>query len=449
MDNNAPTQFLHAFSGILNGLRLYPPQHPAILTLHKTLWDSLQNLLMQCQQKITFGVIDETLFIGNQLYTDGTPAAETLAKQLEQLQIEGIEITTGLQHEQLRDFIELFNQGKLRGQTFDETLNQKGISNIRHIQRDGGDSAGNMARKTYDHAKNIIQEVSRDVRNGQVPRTEQVVTSVDKMVRQIVKTPYAMLALNMIKDYDDYTYAHSVNVSVLALTIGRSCQLDAESLNILGMGSLLHDLGKLKIAPYIIKKPGRLTPPEYEEVKLHPELGAKIAQEMDDIDPRAIDIILSHHLHYDRCGYPSTALAKIHSELVDIATVADTYDAMTTLRAYHRPRTPRQAINIMQRLSGSQLHPHYLKHLEQTLGPFPVGSLVRLVSNEIGLIVDMDPLNRENSTIRIVKNKAGNNIDTPYDHQLSNSSHTIAGEVDPLTHNINISSLLSLVLYQH
>ena len=443
MESNLPTQFLHAFSGVLNGLRLYPPQHPAILTLHKTLWNTLQNLLLQHQHKITFGVIDETLFVGDQLYTDGTAAAESLAKQLEQVQIEGIEITLGLQQEQLRDFIELFNQGKLRGQTFDDILNQRGISNIRHIQRDGGASAGNMAREAYDQAIATIQAVGRDIRNGQVPHTQQVISSVDKMMRQMVKTPYALLALNMIKDYDDYTYAHSVNVSVLALTIGRSCQLDAESLNILGVGSLLHDLGKLKIDPDIIKKPGRLTPPEYEEVKLHPELGAKIAREMDAIDPRAIDIILSHHLHYDRCGYPATALTKKHSELVDITTVADVYDAITTLRAYQRPSTPRQAIKIMHRVAGTQLHPHYLTLLEQTLGTFPVGSLVRLTNNDIGLIVDMDPLNQENSTIRIVKNSAGHSIDTPYDLQLSNSSHTIAGEVDPLIHNINISSLLS------
>lgn len=443
MNKNMPTQFLHAFSGVLNGLRLYPPQHPASIALHKTLWDTLHNLL-QRQQNVTLGIIDETLYIGDQLYTDGIPAAEALAKQLEDVQIEGIEITTGLQQEQLRDFIELFSRGKLHGQTFDDTLNQQGISHIRHIKRssESNGSAGNMAHKTYEQTISTIRDVCHEISNGQIPHTQKVTSTVDKMVSQMAKTPYAMLALNMIKDYDDYTYGHSVNVSIIALTIGRSSQLNAQSLNILGVGSLLHDLGKLKIDPNIIKKPGRLTQQEYEQVKLHPELGAEIARQMEAIDPRVIDIILGHHLHYDRCGYPQTALTEVHSELVDITTIADTYDAITTLRAYHRPSTPRQAIKIMQRLSGRQLNPHYLKQLELSLGSFPVGSLVRLVNNEIGLVVNMDSLNQENSTIRIVKDSAGQSIDPPYDIQVSNASRTIAGEVDPLTQNVNISSLL-------
>lgn len=393
---------------------------------------------------MTLGIVDDTLFIGDHLYTDGNAAANHIAERLTQLNIEGIEFSIGLQQQRLNQFVDLFSTGVLQGGNFNNNVQRANITHIRHVQRDNGATSGSTAKKAYDDAISAVQELSEEILNGEIPQSDKVITSVDNMIQQMVKTPYALLALNMIKDYDDYTYAHSVNVSVIALTIGRVCQLDPESLNILGVGSLLHDLGKLKIDPKIIKKAGQLSFVEYEKIKDHPELGAQIAREMDNIDPRAIDIILGHHLHFNHSGYPRSALTSMGSDttLTDITTIADTYDAITTLRAYRRPSTPRQAIAIMKKLAGVQLHPKYLQLLEQTLGSFPVGSLVRLVNNEIGLIVDMDALNLENSTIRIIKDNKGRNISSPYDFQLTNSSLNIAGEVDPISHNIDLKTLL-------
>lgn len=437
------TQLLNSFNGVLNGLKLYPPQHPACLKLYQALWDTLQNILAE-ERIIALGLIDETLFIGDHLYAEDNAAANNIAEKLIHFNIEGIEFSIGLEQHHLNAFVALFNAGKLQGDNFNDIVHQSNITHIRHVQRDDGASGGSASRKAYNGAISAVEGITEEILNGEIPQSGKVITSVDNMIQQMVKTPYALLALNMIKDYDDYTYAHSVNVSVIALTIGRVCQLSPESLSILGIGSLLHDLGKLKIDPKIIKKAGRLSFSEYEQIKDHPELGAQIAREMDNIDPRAIDIILGHHLHFDNSGYPRNAINSMGSDtaLTDITTIADTYDAITTLRAYRRPSTPRQAIAIMKRLAGVQLHPKYFQLLEQTLGSFPVGSLVRLVNNEIGLIVDMDALNLENSTIRIIKDDKGRKIDTPYNLQLTNSSVNIAGEVDPISHNIDLKTLL-------
>jgi|LGVE01.1.fsa_nt_gb putative nucleotidyltransferase with HDIG domain len=442
------TLFLQAFNGVLNGLKLYPPQHPACLKLYQSLWDILQDVLVE-ERTMTLGLVDDTLFIGDHLYTDGNAAANHIAARLSHFNIEGIEFSIGLQQQHLNEFVDLFNTGKLQGNNFNDIIFQANIIHIRQAQRDnsasgGNDSGASACRKAYDGAISAVQGLTEEILNGQIPQSDKVITSVDNMIQQMIKTPYALLALNMIKDYDDYTYGHSVNVSVIALTIGRVCQLDSESLSILGIGSLLHDLGKLKIDPKIIKKAGQLSCAEYEQIKNHPELGAQIAREMDNIDPRAIDIILGHHLHFDRSGYPRNAITSMSSDttLTDITTIADTYDAITTLRAYRRPSTPRRAIAIMKRLAGVQLNPKFVHLLEQTLGSFPVGSLVRLINNEIGLIVDMDALNLENSTIRIIKDDKGRNIDNPYDLQLTNSSLNIAGEVDPLSHDIDLKTLL-------
>ncbi len=442
MSNTLHTNFLHSLNGVLNGLNLYPRQHPANTALQKTLWEALQQLA-QHEEVTTIGVVEQALFFNNQLYPENHSVAATMAHQLTHYKIEGIEITAGLGKEELCDFVDLFGRGRLNGENFDLILRQHNISHIRHISREDNDQHGNQAQETYNLALNGLEKIGKSISNEQIPSSAQLLPTVGKMVRQTVKSPYALLALSMIKDYDNYTYTHSVNVSVIALAIGRACHLDNDALHILGLGSLLHDLGKLKIDPALIKKPGRLTPSEYHQIKLHPEFGARIADQMENIDPRIIDIILGHHRHFDNCGYPDNIAKFISPELVDIATVADTYDAITSLRAYQHPQTPREAIAIMRGLAGTQLHPHYMLALEKTLGIFPVGSLVRLLNNEIGLVVDMDAHNVDNSTIRIVKDSSGNTIKSPYDMTLSNSSQEIVGEVDALVHNIDIGKTLT------
>jgi putative nucleotidyltransferase with HDIG domain len=246
----------------------------------------------------------------------------------------------------------------------------------------------------------------------------------------------------MIKDYDDYTYCHSVNVSVLAIAIGRACNLSHHETQILGVGALMHDLGKLRISPEIIKKPGPLSPQEFEEIKRHPELGAQIAMQMDDICPEITDIIRGHHLHYDRSGYPRIQLNPANYPYVDIASVADTYDALTTLRAYRHPNSPGVAIQRLQQIAGTQLNPEYVEALTRTLGNYPVGSLVRLVNNEIGLIVDGDVNDVEHGTIRILRDSAGNALENPVLQEVESKSRFIAAEVDPVLHNIDVNEWL-------
>lgn len=442
MPNTLHTNFLHALNGVLNGLNLYPRQHPANTALQKGLWDALQQLV-QYEKVITVGVVEQALFFNNQLYPENHSVAATMAHQLTHYKIEGIEITTGLTEEELRSFVDLFSHGRLNGENFDSILHQHNIVHIRHINRRDDDNDGSQASATYALALNTIEGIGSSVEKDQIPSSAQLLPTIDKMVRQTVKSPYALLALSMIKDYDNYTYTHSVNVPVIALAIGRMCQLDNDALQILGVGSLLHDLGKLKIAPELIRKPGRLTPSEYHQIKLHPEFGARIAEQMVDIDPRIKEIILGHHAQYDQGGYPSNLAKFTNPDLVHITAIADTYDAITSLRVYHRPKTPREAIAIMHGLAGTRLNPNYLRALEQTLGVFPVGSLVRLFNNEIGLVVNMDAHNMGSSTVRIVKDNCGNTIPSPYDVVLNNSNREIVGEVDPLVHNVDIGKTLT------
>jgi len=429
--------FLHSFSAYYRGLRLYPSQHPSSRQLAERYWETLQNLILP-HQAVKVGIIDDTLFINEELCSFSSPAALNLLALLRELDLEGFEILGVIQKPQALKFIELLHKGAFKDQDFETTLHQHGIDTIRAL-RNGEKEGDSPCRKVYAGAIQTMAETCAMVESGGTPSSAKLFETAEDITTELTRAPYAFMALTMIKDYDDYTFSHSVNVAVFAIAIGRACNMTHAHLQILGAGSLMHDLGKLQIDPAIIKKPGPLNPREFETIKKHPELGVEIARRMDDICPEIIDIIRCHHLHYDRSGYPQTLPSTNAAPLVDITTVADSYDAITTLRAYRRPSSPAVAVRLLQQVAGTQLNPEYVQVLSDVLGHYPVGSLVRLVNNEIGLIVDADIHNPLRGIIRILRDSEGNMLQTPPLQQLEPEDKHIAGEVDPVLHNINIS----------
>ncbi len=280
---------------------------------------------------------------------------------------------------------------------------------------------------------------------GEIPSSEEAIKVVKDMAQLTMTEPHAMMALSMLKDYDNYTFTHSVNVSVLALAVGRACDISEEQLKTLGLGGLLHDLGKLRVDVNIITKPGRLTDAEFDAIKEHPGFGAEIIKEMEDVTPEVMQIVHGHHLRYDRTGYPQDASGNIVSPLVEMAAIADAYDAMTTLRSYQRPFTPRKAIARMKEISGSSLHPEFVTSFIESLGAYPVGSLVRLDNNEIGLVIKVDPQNTSLVDIKILFNPAGTMLEEPVMLQLRpNQPRKIVAEVDPHTKGIDVTDFFDL-----
>jgi putative nucleotidyltransferase with HDIG domain len=275
---------------------------------------------------------------------------------------------------------------------------------------------------------------------GEIPSSEEAMQVVKSMAQLTINEPHALFALSMLKDYDNYTFTHSVNVSVIALAVGRACQVGEEQLRLLGLGGLLHDLGKLKIDINIINKPGRLTEVEFETIKLHPRFGADIIVQMEGVTEEVMDIVLGHHLRHDRSGYPADARGRTASLLTEMAAIADSYDAMTTLRCYQRPFTPRGAIARLRESSGTLLHPALVEKFAATLGPYPVGSLVRLDSNEIGLVVKVDTTDPNLADIKLLFDPSGLQLAAPYLLQLGPAQpRHIVAEVDPYSKGIDVT----------
>ena len=193
------------------------------------------------------------------------------------------------------------------------------------------------------------------------------------------------MGLTMIKSYDEYLFNHSVNVGILATTLGETLGLDRSSLRELGLGALLHDLGKIHIPDSITNAARKLTDEEWEVIKRHPVDGVKMLEQMGVSSEIALRVVKEHHVRFDRTGYPTLAPDEEVHPCSMMVTIADVYDALTTARPYRGAFHPTQAIEEIKTLSGSTFDPEMLKTFIDMLGMYPPGTPVHLTTREIAV----------------------------------------------------------------
>jgi len=436
-------QVVQVLAAAIKGLRLYAVNHPATIKQVETLQNGLFSLL-QHKKMIKMGILEGTLFVEDHLFMDDFTAATELANLLTQRELVGFEFMAGLSASEIQALLNLIHSGGGKGQDFADALVSQGAKKIRAIAADE-DEDEEKPRKVYRKALKVVDQIFTEVRMGEIPSSEEAINVVKSMAQLTMTEPHAMLALSMLKDYDNYTFTHSVNVSVISLAVGKACKVSEEQLKTLGLGGLLHDLGKLRVDVNIITKPGRLTDEEFEAIKEHPGFGADIIKEMEDVTDEVMQIVHGHHLRYDRTGYPADAKGNVVSPLVEMAAIADAYDAMTTLRSYQRPFTPLKAIARMKEISGSSLHPDFVMKFVESLGAYPVGTLVRLDNNEIGLVVKVDPQNTSMVDIKILYDRAGTMLDEAFMLQIRpGQPRKIVAEVDPQSKGIDVTDFFDL-----
>jgi HD-GYP domain-containing protein (c-di-GMP phosphodiesterase class II) len=230
------------------------------------------------------------------------------------------------------------------------------------------------------------------------------------------------------------------------MALGAALGMDVMSVKSLGIAGELHDIGKTMIPKKILNKPGKLSCSEYDEMKRHSELGAKIVREMHGLDPNIAQIVLGHHLHFNRGGYPEWAQKLPFNQMVDIISIADTYDAITTLRVYQQPINPRSALREMQKLSGTFLDGSLVTSFIEMMGKYPVGTLVRLDTNEVAVVSRPNPLDEEAPIVRVMIEANGTRLAVPREQSLAEPDGSryaqVVAVVDPLLKNIDVGKFV-------
>jgi putative nucleotidyltransferase with HDIG domain len=252
-----------------------------------------------------------------------------------------------------------------------------------------------VAQRVFFETIGTIKEVITNIKGKQYADVRKLKRLAQKAVHLIVEDESILLGMATIKNYDEYTFNHSVNVAIYSLSIGKRLGFSRKFMTELGVTALLHDIGKSKIPREVLNKPGPLDEGEWGMMKKHPLLGVEIAlnlKQLGEINPRMVIGIFDHHLNNNHTGYPKLFRKKELSLFGRIIQIADTYDAMTTARIYKKSAyTPEQALAIMLRERVIHFDPILLKILIGIVGIFPIGSLVLLDTHELGIVYKSNP----------------------------------------------------------
>lgn len=243
------------------------------------------------------------------------------------------------------------------------------------------------AKLVYTAAKNVIEQAMLDVRMGRDINMDAVNQVVSEMADSVLRNPDALTSLSRLKHFDEYTFFHSVNTSLLALSLGRSLGIDESLLHQLGVGTLLHDIGKTKIPLEILNKPGKYEPHEFEIMKQHAMRGAEILSGTTGLTDNYLQPALEHHERVDGTGYPYQRRKNELSQFGMMAAVVDIYDAITSDRCYHKAKPAHEALQFLYMISQKGHLEHTLvQRFIQVVGVYPVGSVVQLNTGELAVV---------------------------------------------------------------
>lgn len=259
-----------------------------------------------------------------------------------------------------------------------------------------------------------IKKVMQAVRNGDGIDVRSIKETVSQVVQRILNDDNIFIKLTGIRDIDNYTYLHSVDVCIYSIIAGKSMNLPIESLNNLAMGAILHDIGKCKIPLNILKKPARLTINEYETIKRHSEYGYDIIKRTPGLNEDVAKIALYHHERWNGSGYPYGLKGEEIDIMSRIVAIADVYDALTANRVYRKRFMPHEAAEYIMSNSAIEFDPAIVKIFMDSIAVYPEDIIVMLNTGEIARVIESKGPPSIHPKVMVITRKEGPPVLGPY-----------------------------------
>ncbi|MGL1863343.1 MAG: HD-GYP domain-containing protein [Pseudodesulfovibrio sp.] len=261
------------------------------------------------------------------------------------------------------------------------------------------------ADKMYGEALGYAHKFIDDVRDGKPFDFKDAAPLVGNFIDSVFRNDSAAAAICKLRNFDEYTYTHCINVAILAVILGKKLGYSREKLELIGMAGVFHDVGKSVIPTKILNKPGKLSDGEMNVMRTHPLRGYQSLKEQAGIPIEVLRGALEHHEKYDGSGYPRGLKGDEISDVARLLAVVDVYDALTSKRVYKDPMPPGKVLAMMYKWRVTDFHPNIVEQFIKSLGVYPVGSFVHLSTSEYGVVVDLSPEDPLNPSVRIAFNK--------------------------------------------
>lgn len=343
--------------------------------------------------------------------------------ELQQRGIGGISFGLLLTGEELVQFIYLFNHADM--DELQRKMQRAGITNISLTEppkaaREEDASRKNIRTrsiKTFSKGLHLYQQLMETVKANAPVTFKGAKRTIQTMVDVVCQDESVLMALGAFKQYDDYTFKHSMNVCVYSIAFGHQLGLDKTALAYLGMSGFFHDIGKLLVPKAVLTKPSKLSDDEWEEMKRHVIYGASYLLKSPNLDELLADNIVvayEHHLDFNLGGYPVLRKERKLDLFSRIVSIADCYDALTNARVYRpSPYSPLEALTMMVEKKGVKYDEELLRAFLRLVGVYPVGSVVRLDSGEVALVYRVSHRSEspDRPIVKIFADANGNRID--------------------------------------
>jgi HD-GYP domain-containing protein (c-di-GMP phosphodiesterase class II) len=459
-------KLLTALYGALNALKLYPIENE---TVQQSLTDlhQLVDEIVKVDGSAEIRVVGDFFFLNEtrlRLDLSNFATFGSFASALTRHGIGAVEIVNGVERGEWAPFLAMLLRPPAGDSPFQGFLERFAQTPVEHMdlrpateveEPQDDEEALTAAKRTYAQSVKVAAEVLGDMRIGKAVNVRKVKRAVQGIVDQILSNESSMVTMTTLRDFDEYTFTHCVNVSIFSVIIGQRLGLDRLQLYELGLGALFHDIGKQRMDAEVINKPGGLTDEEWTQLKEHPTEGLLLLFQMHgfaDVPYRQMLMAYEHHMKIDLTGYPPNRRDRTPTLFSRIVSVADAFDAGTSVRSYqYEPWPPDAVLQEMRDNPKRGFDPLLVKVLITATGVYPVGTLVILDSHELAVVsqVNPDPDLLHRPKVKVISDPVGLPLTEPKTVDLAESDpatgqprHQIIKTTDPQKYGIRVSDYL-------
>jgi putative nucleotidyltransferase with HDIG domain len=434
-------ELLRRLAAALRSAQLYSPGHPIIGRNLESLSTALQ-LLHSLEPAVVLGIV------GDEVIVDDMPMAKAdtlgpLIRRLQQSGVERITVERGVTSDELASFINAVTTVDGRAAADGEAAEFPAIPHIRvgrvSIEQRVEGNLTDMAtiKRLYQDAVAVAGDVWDSAGSEGRPDATIARAMIDGLAQAVAQNRTALLALTTLKNYDNYTFTHMVNVSILTMGQARGLGIDGPLLREFGLAALMHDIGKVRTPIEILNKPDKLTDGEFEIMRRHVVDGAEILRMTPDVPALAPVVAFEHHLRIDGSGYPFGVKRASLNIGTMLCSIADVYDAMRSQRLYQQAFPTDRILAVLKKSDGQQFDQHLVRRFVQLVGIYPAGNLVRLNTGEIAVVRTVNAPDPYRPHVRVLIGRDGRRLDLTYElylwdaHEDPQRPSSIVAPVDP------------------
>jgi putative nucleotidyltransferase with HDIG domain len=414
---NVYDDLVRRLAAAVRSATLYSSSHPLVQRGVEAL-AGMCAAITQKADSIVIGFVGDEVVVNGQRLPKSAAALVGFARDMREREIEKITLQRGVTREELRTFI--FEVPDRRSAVPLATrLQQKGVSRITigrlSVEKDDEDPGSGIAaaRKIYGTAVETAEQLWQQAKAGDKPDPNAARKIIDSLAKLVGGDRTSLLALTALKKYDNYTFTHMVNVSVLSMAQARSLNLEGPLLREFGFAALMHDIGKVHTPQEVLNKPDKLTKEEFDVMQRHVVDGAHILRRTPEMPALAPVVAFEHHLRQDLSGYPAGIGHRKLNLCTQIVSIADVYDALRSNRIYRQGLPSDRIKSIMGKKDDPAFNHKLLRRFINLIGLFPIGTLVRMQSEEIGVVTHEHPTDPFRPQVKLIRDRAGRQLDEP------------------------------------